>query len=155
MADSRITVDAHQHYWELWRFEYSWHKQQNEPRYNRDYMPEEHLPQMQATGIRYSVVIQADFSIEETLWLLELKQRYPHIAGVVGWVDLAAPDSPEAIARLAPQEGLKSIRPLPLPAPDGDWTILQPGLRALAVHGLACDLLIDGTLLPKTIELIR
>jgi L-fuconolactonase len=152
MSDSITTVDAHQHYWQYQNFEYPWHKQVNLPQMNRDYMPPDILPQMQALSIQYSVLIQADNSLAETIWMLELAQQYPHIAGVVGRVDLAAPDVAATLDELAHQPLFKGIRLMPTPLED--WRPLSHGLRALAERGLTCDVLPNEETLPLVAEMM-
>lgn len=153
MSDSIVTVDAHQHYWQLQNFAYPWHKQVNLPQMNRDYLPPDILPQMHALGMQYSVLIQADNSLAETAWMLELAQQYPHIAGVVGWVDMAALDVAEALDQLAAQPLLKGIRLMPVP--QEDWHPLRNGLRALAARDLVCDVLPGEGMLPLVTEMMR
>lgn len=152
MLARSITVDAHQHYWQIQNFTYPWHKQVNRPEMNRDYMPPDILPQMQALGIQYSVLIQADNSLDETAWMLDLARQYPHIAGVVGWVDLAAPDVAATLDELARQPLFKGIRLMPTPRED--WRLLSHGLHALAERGLTCDLLPDEKTLPLATEMM-
>lgn len=153
MPEPMITVDAHQHYWQLQNFVYAWHKQVNLPQMNHDYLPPDILPQMHALGMQYSVLIQADDSLAETAWMLELAQQYPHIAGVVGWVDLAAPDVAETLDQFAQQELFKGVRLMP--APQEDWRSLQNGLYALAVRNLTCDVLPREGTLPLATEMMR
>jgi L-fucono-1,5-lactonase len=153
MPDSMVTVDAHQHYWQLQNFAYPWHKQVNLPQMNRDYLPPDILPQMRALNMQHSILIQADNSLEETRWMLELAQQYPHIAGVVGWVDMAALDVAEVLAQLAQQPLFKGIRLMP--APQGDWSALGNGLHALATHDLVCDVLPHEGTLPLMTEMMR
>ncbi|MGH2509816.1 MAG: amidohydrolase family protein [Ktedonobacteraceae bacterium] len=153
MPDPIVTVDAHQHYWQLQNFEYPWNKQVNLPQMNRDYLPPDILPQMQALGMQYSVLIQADNSLDETAWMLELAQQYPHIAGVVGWIDLVAPAVTETVARLAQQQLLKGFRLMP--TPQGAWRALSNGLHALAAHNFVCDLLPRDDTLPFAIEMMH
>lgn len=146
-------VDAHQHYWQYQNFAYPWHKQVNLPQMNRDYMPPDILPQMQALGIGYSVLIQADNSLEETAWMLDLARQYPHIAGVVGWADLTSPTVSETLDELAREPLFKGIRLMPVP--ESGWQVLTPGLRALAERGLTCDLLPGEETLPLLTEMMR
>lgn len=153
MSDSHVTVDAHQHYWHLPNFAYDWHKQVNLPEMNRDYLPSDILPQMEEQGLQYSVLIQADNSVAEATWMLDLAQRHPHIAGVVGWIDLADSDVDATLAQLAREQLFKGVRLLPFPR--DDWQPLYPGLRALAERNLTCDVLPrEGELLLAT-EMMR
>lgn len=152
MPDSMITVDAHQHYWQLQNFAYPWHKEVNLPAMNLDYLPPDILPQMRALSIQYSVLIQADNSLEETAWMLDLARQYPHIAGVVGWVDLAEPAVNETLDELARQPLFKGIRLMP--TPQKDWQPLSQGLSDLAERGLTCDVLPNEETLPLVTEMM-
>jgi L-fuconolactonase len=154
MITPYVTVDAHQHYWLIQQFAYPWHKTVNRPEMNRDYLPVDVLPQMQATGMQYSVLIQADNSLAETAWMLELARQYPHIAGVVGWVDLTAPDLVETLDQLAQDQLFKGIRLMSLPPEDG-WRSLSTGLHTLASGGFTCDLLPEEQALPQLVEMVR
>ncbi len=153
MSDSLVTVDAHQHYWHLQNFTYDWHKQVNLPEMNHDYLPSDILPQMQALGMQYSVLIQADNSLAETTWMLDLARRHPHIAGVVGWVDLAAVDVATTLDQFMQEPLFKGIRLLPFP--QENWQRLSPGLRSLAERNLTCDVLPREGELPAAIEMMR
>lgn len=153
MSAQTVTVDAHQHYWQFQNFEYAWHKQVNLPEMNKDYLPADILPHMQALGLQYSVLIQADNSLAETTWMLDLARHHPHIAGVVGWVDLAAPDASESLDGFASDQLFKGVRVMP--APQQEWRSLSAGLQALATRNLACDLLPAAGTLPLVAEMIR
>jgi L-fuconolactonase len=150
MSDLMTTIDAHQHYWQLQNFAYEWHKQVNRPEMNRDYLPADILPEMQAAGIQYSVLIEADNSLAETAWMLELAQRSPHIAGVVGWVDLAAPDVDTTLDQFARDPLFKGIR-----LSSAEWQSLSHGLHALAERHLTCDVLPREGELPQVVEMMR
>ena len=150
MSELITTVDAHQHYWQLQNFTYAWHQQVNRPEMHRDYLPADILPQMQAAGIAYGVLIQADNSLAETTWMLELAQRFPHIAGVVGWVDLAAPDMEATLDQLAREPLFKGIRLI-----TDEWQPISQGLRALAERNLTCDVLPREGMLPGVVEMLR
>jgi L-fuconolactonase len=153
MSEPVATVDAHQHYWQFKNFSYSWQAGLDLPAMRLDYMPAAIVPQMQALGIQYSVLIQADNSLEETTWMLELARQYSHIAGVVGWVDLAAPDVATTLDELAQESLFKGIRLMPTPI--DNWDTLKHGLHALAERKLTCDLLPDEQSLPAVTEMIR
>ena len=153
MPDYTPIVDAHQHYWQFQNFDYPWHKQVNLPEMNRDYMPPDILPQMQALGIDYSVLIQADNSLAETAWMLDLARQYPHIAGVVGWVDLSSAQVAAALDAQMQEPLFKGIRLMP--TPENDWHPLTHGLHALAERGLSCDVLPNEETLSLAIDMMR
>src|SRR5947207_7197636 len=79
------------------------------------------------------------------------------LAGVVGWIDLAAPAVADAVAGLRAQPGgefLCGIRHPVLAEPDPGW-LARPavlrGLRALAAEGLAFDLVTLPHQLPAAV----
>jgi L-fuconolactonase len=128
-------IDAHQHYWEVARFDYGWDRQ-GLPQLDRDFLPAELEPQLAVAGVAGTVVVQVLHTEAETRWMLDLAQQATSIAGVVGWVDLT--QSPEAIEssldRLRADPGrLVGIRHLVHEEPDDDWLIRPDVLRGLAV----------------------
>lgn len=134
-----MIVDAHQHFWQVGRFDYPW-MTSDLGILHRDYLPSE--PQ---SGVDQIVVVQASNSIAESRWLLGLADENSFIAGVVGWVDLASADIDAQLAELAAHPKFKGVRHLVESEPADDW-LVQPavisGLRRLAGRGLSYDLLI-------------
>jgi len=131
-----MIVDAHQHYWQLSRFDYAWIAPDNAV-LHRDYAPADLWPAMRAAGVQAGIVVQAHNSVDEARWMLELTDHNPHLAGVVGWVDLVAPDAPATLFDLARHPRFKGVRIQPAQ----DLRAIRRGLDALADLGLSCDLL--------------
>jgi L-fuconolactonase len=134
-----MIVDAHQHFWQVGRFDYPWMTQDLGVLY-RDYLPSG--PQ---SGVDQIVVVQASNSVAETRWLLSLADENEFIAGVVGWVDLASADVDDQLAELTKHPKFKGVRHLVESEPKDDW-LVQPavmsGLRRLSEYGLSYDLLV-------------
>jgi L-fuconolactonase len=95
----------------------------------------------QGTDVTRTIVVQAVHDPGETAWLLA--QPAP-VAGVVGWVDLTAPDVADRLAVIA-HPPLVGIRHQAQDEPDPEW-LARPdvvrGVRALAEAGIVFDLLI-------------
>ncbi len=93
-------------------------------------------------------------SLHETEFLLALADANPFILGVVGWVDLRAPDVREQLALYARHPKLVGIRHIVQDEPDDDF-LLRPefrrGLALLADFELTYDLL----LYPKHLRVAR
>jgi L-fuconolactonase len=134
-----MIVDAHQHFWEVGRFDYPWMTSDLGVLY-RDYLPSE--PQ---SGIDQIVVVQASNSIAESRWLLSLADSHDFIAGVVGWVDLKSTRINDQLIQLTTHPKFKGVRHLVESEPADDW-LVQPavisGLQRLPEHGLSYDLLV-------------
>ncbi|HEX7296392.1 MAG TPA: amidohydrolase family protein [Pyrinomonadaceae bacterium] len=139
-----MIIDAHQHFWQVGRFDYPWLSSDLGLLY-QDYLPSALEPILQANGVEKTVLVQASNSIAESKWLLDLAGQFPFIAGVVGWVDLMDPDVADQITGLASSHRFKGVRHLVESEPDDDW-LVQPqvlrGLNELARHGLSYDLLV-------------
>jgi L-fuconolactonase len=132
-------IDAHQHFWQVGRFEYPWMSKDLGVLY-RDYLPADLAPILKQNRIDKTVLVQASNSIAETRWLLDLADTNDFIAGVVGWVDLTSPDT-----QLYEHPKFKGVRHLVESEPNDDW-IVQPsvlsGLQRLSARGLTYDLLV-------------
>lgn len=132
-------IDAHQHFWQLGRFDYPWMSKDLGVLY-RDYLPSDLAPILKQNGIEKTVLVQASNSSAESRWLLDLADANDFIAGVVGWVDLTTSE----IDNLSHPK-LKGIRHLVESEPNDDW-LIQPsvlaGLQKLSARGLTYDLLV-------------
>lgn len=95
-----MQIDSHQH---LWRYEpagYPW-IQPSMSVLRRDYLPADLEPVLAETGIDGTIVVQAQQSVDETHWLLELAAASSFIRGVVGWAPLVQPDVERTLEDLA------------------------------------------------------
>lgn len=147
-----MKIDSHQHYWQLARFDYGWIRPDNAA-LHQDRMPPDLHPQMQAAGIERAVFVHATGTPDEIPWMLALSDEYPYIAGVVGSLDLAAPDAPARLAEFARDVRFKGVRINVSPGGE-DARPLDAGLAALATHGLSCDLLIGDGALPDVQRMV-
>lgn len=135
-----MIIDTHLHIWDLARFHYAWISPDSAV-LHRTYLPADIWPHFQACGVGGAVFVQANDLIEESEWVLGLSERYPWLLGVVGWIDLAAPDIQRTLDRLCAHPRFKGVR---AGAPGTDWLLgdaVQPSLRALAKRGLSLDVL--------------
>lgn len=151
-----LTVDTHLHFWDLSRFEYFWLTPQAGILY-RDYLPEHLRPEMDQAGVCCGIFVQANHLLEETYWALELADRHPWIAGVVGWVDLADPQVGATLDALMRFSRFKGVRHLIHEEPDDCWLLrpaVQYGLKALAERGLTYDVVALPRHLPYLPEII-
>lgn len=137
-------IDSHQHFWALARGDYAWLTPAL-PALFRDFGPGELAPLLAGHGIAASIAVQAAATEAETRFLLELAAATPFVAGVVGWVDLAAVDAPARVAALASDRRLLGLRPMLQDLADDDFIVsaaVAPGLAAMAAQGLRLDMLV-------------
>ena len=139
-----MIVDAHQHFWQVGRFDYPWMTSDLGVLY-RDYLPSDLAPVLRQNSVSQTVLVQASNSVAESRWLLHLADENDFIAGVVGWVDLASADIDTQLEELTAHPKFKGVRHLVESEPADDW-LVQPaviaGLQRLAAHDVTYDLLV-------------
>ncbi len=153
-----MRIDAHHHVWDLSVRDQPWTV--DLPGLHRSFDLAELRPSVLAHGVDATVVVQTITVADETPELLALAAREPLVAGVVGWVDLTAPDVADRLAALRSRPGghrLVGIRHLVQGEPDPRWLCrddVRRGLAAVAGAGLAYDLLVVPPQLPAAIETV-
>ena len=144
-----MIVDAHQHFWDPAAADYPW-LTADLAAIRRRFEPADLEPLLHAHGVDGTVVVQALSSREETSSLLAIAGATPWVLGVVGWVDLTAPNVATILAgRL--DEKLVGIRHQVHDEPDPRWLLrddVQQGIAAVGAAGLAFDLLVRTAELP-------
>ena len=149
-------IDAHQHFWRLARGDYGWLTPDQTPIY-RDYGPADLAPFLTEAGIARTILVQAAPTEAETDYLLDLAAATPFVAGVVGWVDLEAPDAATRVRDAARRPKLVGLRPMIHDIEDDEWMLrpsLAPALAAMAEAGLVFDALVRPRHLPALAELV-
>lgn len=154
-------VDAHHHLWDVSRRDYPWMDGAWADPLRRAFTPDDLGAVAAAHDVDATVVVQAVGDLEETKELLSIASSTPLIGGVVGWVDLTAPDVDDRLAELWSGPGgewLVGIRHQVQDEPDPRWFVrpdVGRGLQAVGRAGLAYDLLLTPALLPAAIEVVR
>jgi L-fuconolactonase len=152
-----MRVDAHQHFWKVSRGDYGWLTREALPRLYRDFLPDDLKPWLKDAHIEKTILVQAAQSLAETEYLLSLAREHAFIAGVVGWVDFEAADSPQTIARLSTDPKLVGLRPMIQDLPDDRWMLspkIGPALGAMRENELAFDALVKPRHLPALEEFL-
>lgn len=138
-----MRIDAHQHYWRFDPVRDEWITPEMSV-LRRDFLPGDAAPLLAQSKIDGVVAVQADQSEAETDFLLSLAAQHDFIRGVVGWVDLRAPDLTDRLARWRGNRALKGFRHIAQGEPDdflaqGD---VVAGIAQLGRHGYSYDILI-------------
>ena len=139
-----MRIDAHQHFWRLADRAGAWPPPALAA-IHRDFGPQDLAPLLQAGGIDGTVLVQSLPSVAETRALLAQARATAFVRGVVGWVDMKAPDAVDTIAELARDPLLKGLRPMLQDLADDDWIAdpsTAPAADAMARHGLVFDALV-------------
>lgn len=151
-----MLIDSHHHLWKYSTDQYGWISDQMLP-LKTDFL----LPELQQTAAESSidgfVSVQARQSLQETDDLLAMAETEPLIAGVVGWVPLAAPEIGQTLERLGDQKFLKGVRHVVQDEEDDRFilgTDFNRGVSQLETHNLVYDVLIFAKQLPASIEFV-
>lgn len=137
-------IDAHQHFWQLGRFDYSWLEAPGNEPINRSFLPKDLKPLIDAVGVDRTVLVQTRHEVEENRWALGLAEQHSFIAGVVGWVDLASEQCEEQLLEFKDHPKFIGIRHVTQDESDDDFIIRDNvirGLKVLQKHGVPFDLL--------------
>jgi L-fuconolactonase len=139
-----MKIDAHQHFWQLGRFDTSWLDAPRLKAIRRDYLPADLKPHLKATGVDSTVFVQTQHNVEENRWALQLAAENDFIAGVVGWIDLANPACEDQLAEFKDHPKFVGVRHVVQDEPDPDFMVrpeILRGLKVLEKHGVPYDLL--------------
>ncbi len=139
-----MRIDAHQHFWIYTPDEYGWINDSMQV-IRRNFLPEDLAAELEQNRFDGSVTVQARQTLEETRWLLSLADRNPRILGVVGWVDLRAPDVREQLWEFSKNRKFVGVRHIVQSEPDERFLMREDFLRGIEVleeFDLAYDILI-------------
>lgn len=151
-----LKIDAHQHFWIYDTLRDSWITDDMAV-LRADFKPEQLLPLLQHHHFDGSVVVQSDQSAAENLFQLKNAADNDFVKGVVGWVDLQAPDVEVQLSALQEYDKLKGFRHI-LQGEQDRALMLRPefsnGIGKLRQFGYTYDILIFPDQLRYAAELV-
>lgn len=149
-------IDAHHHVWDLAVRPHAWLDPEPMAPIRRTFTLDDLAPPAAAAGVTRTVLVQVLPDLAETVEFLALAAASDLVAGVVGWVDLTAPDVAAVLAAMP--DGLVGVRHGVQSEPDPEWLNrpdVRRGLATLEAAGLAYDLLTLPHQLPAAIDTVR
>ena len=150
-------LDAHQHFWRYHPSNHSWITDEMAV-LKRNFMPGDLFRELIAHSIEGSVAVQADQSEEETLFLLDLSEKFEFISGVVGWIDLRSDNISERLEYFAQFPKLKGFRHVVQDEPDDRFLLgdaFMRGIELLSNYNYTYDILIYPRQLDPALQLVR
>lgn len=124
-------IDTHLHVWERARSSYAWLR--NAPAaLQADHDIEAALAAVEPHGFGQAVLVQADETLEETAYLLELVAAQERLLGAVCYLPLEEPEVVgQMLPRLREDPGFVGVRNLTHDRPDPDWLLGPEQRRSL------------------------
>ena len=98
------------------------------------FLPNDLEPLMKAAGFDGCVAVEARQVPHENDWLLNLARSHPFIKGIVGRVDLTAPDITARLEALAVHPEIKGFRHVVIDEPDEGFLLRDDFQRGLAAR---------------------
>jgi L-fucono-1,5-lactonase len=152
-----MNIDSHQHFWKYDAVRDSWITEEMSV-LKRDFLPENLDQERKANGVEATIAVQADQSEDETLFLLQLAERYPSIAGVVGWIDLCSSQAADRMRFFSRFEKLRGFRYILQSEPDDRFMLRKDflaGIGHLRRFNFSYDILVYPRHLPSVIEFVE
>jgi L-fuconolactonase len=154
-----VILDAHFHVWDASQGGHEW--LEGTPTLARRHTVGEYEAIAHANGVEGAILVQVRNDAAETFEFLDLAKESTMVSGVVGWVDLEAPDVVEQLAALRESPYghlLVGVRHLVEAESDPHYLerdSVRRGLAAVAASGLVFDLLVRPRQLSSALHAVR
>ncbi|MGN0832576.1 MAG: amidohydrolase family protein [Kiritimatiellia bacterium] len=137
-----MIVDSHQHFWHYTDEEFGWIATDS---LRRDFGPDDLRAVVRAAGVDRVVAVEARQCVAETEWLLACAADCEFVAGVTGWLPIAADDFAAQLERFAAEPKLKALRHVVQDEPDDAFILREDfnrGIDRLERTPLAYEILV-------------
>ncbi|MDO3695381.1 amidohydrolase family protein [Wenyingzhuangia sp. chi5] len=152
-----LVIDSHQHFWNYNSEKHSWIDDEMAI-IRKDFLPEDLKVVYQENKVDGCVAVQADQTLEETNFLIDLASQNNFIKGVVGWVDFRADDIEEVLKHYSQYNIVKGFRHIVQGELDHNF-LLRPdfinGISKLEKHHFTYDILVFPHQLGAVLEFVK
>ncbi|GAA4238348.1 amidohydrolase family protein [Postechiella marina] len=152
-----MTIDSHQHFWNYEPVKHDWIDDSMSV-IRKDFLPENLEGVYSENNIDGCVAVQADQTLVETDFLIDLASKNDFIKGVVGWVDLRGNDIDAVLQKYSQFDKLKGFRHVVQGEPDHNF-LLRPnflnGIYKLKQYNFTYDILVFPHQLGAVLEFAR
>lgn len=151
-----MIIDAHQHFWNYHPETHAWINESMGV-IRKDFLPEDLGPILASLSIDGCIAIQADQSVAETRFLIELAKENDWIKAVIGWIDLRADDIEIQLTNWMQTPILKGFRHI-LQSEEPEFMLSSDFLRGMAAlekFNYCYEILIYPKHLPATLLLVK
>ena len=152
-----MVIDSHQHFWKYEPVKHSWIDDDMSV-IRRDFSPSDLAKVYQENSIDGCVAVQADQTLEETDFLIDLASINNFIKGIVGWVDLRAENIENVLEKYSTDKIVKGFRHVVQVEADHNF-LLRPnftrGISLLEKHNFTYDILVFPHQLGSVLEFVK
>lgn len=152
-----MIIDSHQHFWNYNSQRHSWISEDMKA-IRRDFLPEDLYSLYKANDISGCIAVQADQTLDENQFLLQLCQEHKFIKGVIGWVDFQQDGVESILEEHDYQPLIKGYRHVVQNESDNTF-LLRPrfveGISLLKNRNLVYEILVYWHQLPAVLEFTK
>ena len=152
-----MIIDSHQHFWQYESQKHDW-IDDSMALIRKDFMPTDLEKVYRGNNIDGCIAVQADQTIEETDFLINLASNYNFIKGVVGWVNLRSESTNEQLSFYSEKDSLKGFRHIVQGESDPNF-LLRPnflkGIGLLERYNFTYDILVFPHQLGAVLEFVK
>lgn len=151
-----MKIDSHVHFWKYDPVKDAWITDDMKV-IQSDFLPKDIALILQTNNIDGCIAVQADQSESETHFLLKLAYKNDFIKGVVGWIDLKAPNLEERLEYFSQFKKLKGFRHIVEAESDAGFLLNEDfcnGIGRLAKYNFTYDILVSSEQLKTVSEFV-
>ncbi|MDO6761242.1 amidohydrolase family protein [Tamlana sp. 2_MG-2023] len=151
-----MVIDSHQHFWNYEPVKHGWIDDEMAV-IRRDFTPEDLQKVYAENGVDGCVVVQADQTLEETNFLIDLASKNSFIKGVVGWVDFRGDDIDEVLEHYSKFDVIKGFRHVVQGEADHNFLLRDnflKGISKLEKYDFVYDILVFPHQLGAVLEFV-
>ena len=152
-----MVIDSHQHFWKYEPVKHNWIDDDMSV-IRRDFSPFDLSKVYKESSIDGCVAVQADQTLEETDFLIDLASNNSFIKGIVGWVDLRAENIENVLEKYSTDKIVKGFRHVVQGEADHNF-LLRPnfsrGISLLEKHNFTYDILVFPHQLGSVLEFVK
>ena len=152
-----MIIDTHQHFWYYNPVNHDWIDNEMAT-IRRDFLPEDLKQVYKEHDITGCIAVQADQTLEENSFLLNLAAEHDFIKGVIGWVDFQSDSVQNELEYYAEMPLMKGYRHVVQGEPDNSFLLRKSflnGISKLKNTGAVYEILVFSHQLPAVLEFIK
>ena len=152
-----MIIDSHQHFWNYEPKKHEW-IDDSMALIRKDFTPNDLKLVYKENNIDGCVAVQADQTLEETDFLIDLASKNNFIKGIVGWVDLRAENIEDVLEKYRKPKIVKGFRHIVQGEADHNF-LLRPnfsrGISLLEKHNFTYDILVFPHQLGSVLNFVK